>query len=168
MSKSVENKGSSFAISLCVMVVIAVFAMVAMVKSSLSDIHDRQESRVVALDGKSKVDETLKAMGKGWLLQPETVASTHVRCVSEGDLAKAQKDVDSYNSSFNAKVFGTDTVTNCVLKDNATHDEIKAEVAKVMNLDGSYVIGSVQNFNQGGFTKDSYTIKSVHVMTPKS
>jgi hypothetical protein len=56
----------------------------------------------------------------------------------------------------------------CIVKDGANARDVEEALVKTLGLNGQYRIGAIRNLDHGGFTKDSYVIKSVHIMTPKS
>lgn len=135
---------------------------------SLNAIHNAQDSGLARLELQpGSIDEQLHKMGKGWLISPETVASAHVQCIQKKDLPKAQRDADAYNESFHSMIYGKAAVTKCVLNDGATTADVSKAVVDFLGLDGEYAIGEIRDFDRGGFTADSYVVKSVHVMTPK-
>lgn len=89
-------------------------------------------------------------------------------CVYEKDVPKAQKDIDDYNKSFNATVYGEGKLTSCILKDGATTAELEAEVPKQLGLTQDYSIGAIRQLDRGGFTEGSYFVATVHVMSKKT
>ena len=167
MTSKTNNKSNYSFLLMGLIGVAAVAGMVGATYLKLGDIHETQNARINTTTGTQSIDQKVIAMGQGWILKPESIASSHVNCIEEKYVAKAQREADDYNDSLRAKIYGQTKIPACIVKDGASGAEIQEQVVKVLGLEGNYRFGIIRNLDRGGFTKDSYVLKSVHVMIEK-
>jgi hypothetical protein len=150
--------------------VAAVGILTSVALGSIDSIRKTQDARQSALitEDAGYIDKKLVEAGRGWILSQDTITHSRVDCVYEKDVPKAQKDIDDYNESFNATVYGKNKLTSCILKDGATTAELETEVLKQLGLTQDYSIGAIRQLDRGGFTEGSYFVTTVHVMSKKA
>ena len=167
---STENKKSTKSqfIALIIGSIAVMAGLIWSTVSTLGNIHETQEGRVTSSAVPGYAEQKLKESGNEWLIDPKTVASTHVQCIEAKYVEKAGKEVEIYNASLHSQIFGKSAVTECVIKDNASNEEIREQVVQMLGLKGKYHVGAIRDLDRGGFTKDSYVVKSIHIMMPKS
>ncbi|MEG0869283.1 MAG: hypothetical protein RSG77_19890 [Hafnia sp.] len=172
MSGSVVSKRQNFKglvpLTVGSLLLLGLLATVATLKMHNMRAQHAAELSSLVQEEPGYIDKKLQESGKGWLLSQDTISHSFVQCIYQKDVAKAQRDVDENNSSFNAKVYGETKLTPCILPDGAVAADIKNEAVKNLGLTQDYVVGEIRTLNEGGFTEDSYFVKTVHVMSKKA
>lgn len=128
--------------------VAAVGVLTSVTLGSIGSIRKTQDARQGALitEDSGYIDKKLVEAGRGWILSQDFITHSRVDCVYEKDVPKAQKDIDDYNKSFNATVYGEGKLTSCILKDGATTAELEAEVPKQLGLTQDYSMARFANW----------------------